>query len=217
MLDIHTVRGSPDLVAAGLTKRGQTVALDAFRSLDGRRRALVTEVEGLKRHRNESSKRIGEIMKSGGDAGALRNEMKALGEKAAAIERALADVEAELDEFLKRLPNLPHESVPAGTTANDNVVARTWGTPRAFDFAPQAHWDLGPRLGILDFERAARMTGARFALLAGDGARLERALINFMLDLHTKEHGYTEVLPPFLVNTTFHSGGYGGIELYMHY
>jgi len=200
MLDIHTVRGSPDLVAAGLTKRGQTVALDAFRSLDGRRRALVTEVEGLKRHRNESSKRIGEIMKSGGDGGALRNEMKALGEKVVAIERDLADVEAELEDFLKRLPNLPHESVPAGTTANDNVVARTWGTPRTFDFAPQAHWDLGPRLGILDFERAARMTGARFALLSGDGARLERALINFMLDLHTKEHGYTEVLPPFLVN-----------------
>jgi seryl-tRNA synthetase len=200
MLDIHIIRGNPDLVEAGLTKRGQTVALDAFRSLDGKRRALVTEVEGLKRHRNESSKRIGEVMKSGGDAGPLRNEMKALGEKVAALERDRADVEAELDEFLKRLPNLPHESVPAGSTADDNVVARTWGTPRTFDFAPQAHWDLGAQLGILDFERAARMTGARFALLSGDGARLERALINFMLDLHTKEHGYTEVLPPFLVN-----------------
>jgi seryl-tRNA synthetase len=200
MLDIQTVRNHPELVAAGLTKRGQAVALDAFRSLDGKRRALLTEVESLKRHRNESSKKIGDVMKSGGDAGALRNEMKSLGEKVAGLERDITDVETELDEFLKRLPNLPHESVPAGTTADDNVVVRTWGTPRAFAFAPQAHWDLGTRLGILDFERAAKMTGARFSLLAGDGARLERALINFMLDLHTKEHGYTEILPPFLVN-----------------
>ncbi len=200
MLDIHVVRGHPELVAAGLTKRGQTVALDAFRTLDERRRTLVTEVEGLKRHRNESSKKVGEVIKGGGDASPLRNEMKALGEKVAALETELAGVEAELDEFLKRLPNLPHESVPAGSTESDNVIVRTWGTPRVFDFAPQAHWDLGPRLGILDFERAAKMTGARFALLTGEGARLERGLINFMLDLHTKEHGYREVLPPFLVN-----------------
>jgi seryl-tRNA synthetase len=200
MLDIHIVRGHPEFVAAGLAKRGQTVALDAFRALDERRRSLVTEVEGLKRHRNESSKKVGEVIKGGGDAGPLRNEMKALGEQVAAFETELTGVEAELDEFLKRLPNLPHESVPAGSTEADNAVVRTWGTPRVFDFAPQAHWDLGPRLGILDFERAAKMTGARFALLAGDGARLERALVNFMLDLHTREHGYKEVLPPFLVN-----------------
>jgi len=200
MLDIQIVRGRPDLVASGLTKRGQTVALDDFRRLDTRRRALVTEAESLKRHRNESSKKIGELMKSGGDAVALRNEMKALGEKVAALERELTEVDAELEEFLKRLPNLPHESVPAGSTAEDNVVMRTWGTPRGFDFPALPHWELGAGLGILDFERAARMTGARFALLTGDGARLERALINFMLDLHTKEHGYTEVLPPFMVN-----------------
>ena len=200
MLDIQTVRNNPDLVAAGLMKRGQAVALDGFRALDGKRRARLTEVESLKRHRNESSKKIGEVMKSGGDAGALRNEMKSVGEKVADLERTITEVESELDEFLKRLPNLPHESVPAGATADDNVVLRVWGTPRTFDFTPQAHWDLGPKLGILDFERAAKMTGARFSILAGDGARLERALINFMLDLHTKEHGYTEVLPPFLVN-----------------
>jgi seryl-tRNA synthetase len=200
MLDIQTLRGNPDLVAAGLAKRGQTVALDAFRSLDERRRALVTEVETLKRRRNESSKTVGELMRGGGDATGLRSEMKALGEKVVALESDLAVVDAELDELLKRIPNIPHESVPAGTSEGDNVVLRTWGTPRAFDFPPLAHWDLGARLGILDFERAARMTGARFALLTGDGARLERALINFMLDLHTKQHGYTEVLPPFLVN-----------------
>ena len=200
MLDIQLVRNRPELVAAGLAKRGQTVALDTLRGLDEKRRALVTEVEQLKRHRNESSKKIGEVMKSGGEATSLRNEMKSLGEKVQAIEGDIAKVEVELDELLKRLPNLPHESVPAGTSEEDNVVVRAWGTPRTFDFPPQPHWDLGGRLGILDFERAARMTGARFALLTGDGARLERALINFMLDLHTKEHGYTEVLPPFMVN-----------------
>ena len=126
--------------------------------------------------------------------------MKSLGEKVAALETEIAAVEAERDELLKRLPNMPHASVPEGTSEADNVVVRTWGTPRVFDFPPRPHWDLGERLGILDFERAARMTGTRFALLSGDGALLERALINFMLDLHTKAHGYTEVLPPFLVN-----------------
>jgi len=200
MLDIQLVRNHPELVAAGLAKRGQSVALDTLLALDEKRRALVTEVEQLKRHRNESSKKIGEVMKGGGDAVAARNEMKSLGDKVAAIEASIAEVEAELEELLKRLPNLPHESVPAGASELDNVVVRTWGTPRAFDFPPLPHWDLGARLGILDFERAARMTGARFALLTGDGARLERALINFMLDLHTKEHAYTEVLPPFMVN-----------------
>jgi len=200
MLDIHVVRNNPELVAAGLTKRGQSVAVDELRTLDTKKRALVTEVDGLKRQRNESSKSIGELMKKGGDAAALRAETKALGDTIAARTKDLEAVEAELDELLKRLPNLPHESVPAGTSESDNVVVRTWGAPRVFDFPVQAHWDLGASLGILDFERASRMTGARFALLTGDGARLERALINFMLDLHTTEHGYTEVLPPFLVN-----------------
>ena len=200
MLDLHFVREHPDRVAAGLAKRGQSMALDELQSLDTKRRALLVEIEGLKRHRNESSKKVGDIMKGGGDATPLRHEMKSLGEKVAALEVESGEIEAALSELLKRLPNMPHESVPAGTTADDNVVARTWGTPRTFAFTPQAHWDLGAALGILDFERAARMTGARFALLTGAGARLERALINFMLDLHTKEHGYTEVLPPFMVN-----------------
>ena len=200
MLDLHFVRDHPDRVAAGLAKRGQTVALDAFRELEGKRRLLLGEMESLKRHRNESSKKIGEIVKGGGDATALRNEMKSVGDKVSAIERDLAGVEESLQDFLKRLPNLPHESVPAGASAEENVEVRRWGTPRTFSFPVQAHWDLGPALGILDFERAAKMTGARFALLTGDGARLERALINFMLDLHTREHGYREVLPPFMVN-----------------
>ncbi|HEX4826478.1 MAG TPA: serine--tRNA ligase [Candidatus Polarisedimenticolaceae bacterium] len=200
MLDLHLLRERPDLVAQGLKKRGQVPALDELQALDAKRRALLVEIEGLKRKRNESSKEIGQIMKSGGDAAALRAEMKAVGEKVATLEAEGTKVEEALAELMKRLPNIPHSSVPEGATENDNAVVRTWGTPRKFDFTPQAHWDLGAALGILDFERAAKMTGARFALLTGPGARLERALINFMLDLHTREHGYTEVLPPFIVN-----------------
>jgi len=202
VLDIHLLRENPDAVAAGLGKRGQTAQLEQLLALDGKRRALLTEVEALKRHRNEASKTIGKMMKDGGDATALRNEMKSLGEKVASIEAEVTETETALQEMMKLLPNLPHESVPAGTSAEDNPVIRTWGAPRKFDFTPQAHWDLGTALGILDFERAAKITGARFALLTGAGATLERALINFMLDLHTREHGYTEVLPPFLVNAT---------------
>jgi seryl-tRNA synthetase len=200
MLDPHLLRERPDDVARALRKRGVTAGLDDFAALDARRRAALTEVEALKRRRNESSKQIGALMKSGGDASALREETKAVGEKIAAMEADLTGIDAEVQRYLERLPNLPHESVPEGAGSEDNAVVRTWGTPRAFDFSPQAHWDLGAALGILDFERAARMTGARFSLLSGAGARLERALINFMLDLHTKEHGYTEVLPPFMVN-----------------
>jgi len=202
VLDIHLLRENPDAVAAGLGKRGQTAQLEQLLALDGKRRALLTEVEALKRHRNEASKTIGKMMKDGGDETALRNEMKSLGEKVASIEAEVTETETALQEMMKLLPNLPHESVPAGTSAEDNPVIRTWGAPRKFDFTPQAHWDLGTALGILDFERAAKITGARFALLTGAGATLERALINFMLDLHTREHGYTEVLPPFLVNAT---------------
>jgi len=202
VLDIHLLRENPDAVAAGLGKRGQTAQLEQLLALDGKRRALLTEVEALKRHRNEASKTIGKMMTDGGDATALRNEMKSLGEKVASIEAEVTETETALQEMMKLLPNLPHESVPAGTSAEDNPVIRTWGAPRKFDFTPQAHWDLGTALGILDFERAAKITGARFALLTGAGATLERALINFMLDLHTREHGYTEVLPPFLVNAT---------------
>ena len=202
MLDPHLLRERPDDVAKALRKRGLTTGLDDYLQLDVKRRAVLTDVEQLKRRRNESSKNIGALMKQGGDATALRQETKELGETIAAKEAELATIDADVQRYVERLPNLPHESVPEGTTADDNKVVRTWGTPRSFDFEPKAHWDLGAALGILDFERAARMTGARFSLLSGDGARLERALINFMLDLHTKEHGYTEVLPPFMVNAT---------------
>jgi seryl-tRNA synthetase len=170
------------------------------RDLDARRRALLVEVEGLKKARNDSSRKIGEVVRAGGDAAAAREEVRRVGERIAELESELTTVQAELQRAVERLPNLPHSSVPEGAGEEDNVVVRTWGEPRTFSFVPQAHWDLGPALGILDFERAARMAGARFALLLGDGARLERALIQFMLDLHGREHGYTEVQPPFLVN-----------------
>ena len=200
MLDLNLVREQYALVAEGLGKRGQGDALLPVRDLDARRRALLVEVEGLKKGRNESSKKIGEVVRAGGDAAGAREEVRRTGERIAQLEGELATVQADLQHAVERLPNLPHASVPLGASEQDNVLVRTWGEPRSFSFEPRAHWDLGPALGILDFERAARMAGARFALLLGDGARLERALIQFMLDLHGREHGYVEVEPPFLVN-----------------
>jgi len=200
MLDLNLVREQYDLVAEGLGKRGQADALLPVRDLDARRRALLVEVEGLKKARNDSSKKIGEVVRAGGDAAAAREAVRRMGERIAQIEGELAAVQADLQHAVERLPNLPHASVPLGTGEQDNVLVRTWGEPPSFSFEAKAHWDLGPALRILDFERAARMAGARFALLLGDGARLERALIQFMLDLHGREHGYVEVEPPLLVN-----------------
>jgi len=201
MLDLNFVRQHLDAVAEALRKRGaEAAAVTPLRDLDARRRRLLVEVEALKKTKNEVSRKIGEIMKAGGDAAALREQTRLAGERIAGLEKDLEAIQDDLQGRLREIPNLPHESVPEGRSSEDNPVARAWGTPRAFDFEPKAHWDLGPALGILDFERAARMTGARFALYMGDGARLERALIQFMLELHTREHGYTEVLPPFLVN-----------------
>jgi seryl-tRNA synthetase len=200
MLDLNLIRQDFDRVDRGLRRRGLTGALEPVRERDARRRALLVEVEALKKERNEASRRIGEVVRSGGDAAAAREEVRRSGERIAALEAELAEVQADLQRVLERLPNVPHDSVPDGAGEHDNVVVRTWGEPPAFSFEPKAHWDLGPALGILDFERAARMAGARFAVLLGDGARLERALIQLMLDLHGREHGYVEVLPPFLVN-----------------
>jgi len=200
MLDLNLVREQYDVVAEGLGKRGQADALLPVRDLDARRRALLVEVEGLKKARNDSSKKIGEVVRGGGNAAAAREEVRRMGERISQIEGELATVQSDLQHAVERLPNLPHASVPLGTGEQDNVLVRTWGEPPSFSFEAKAHWDLGPALRILDFERAARMAGARFALLLGDGARLERALIQFMLDLHGREHGYVEVEPPFLVN-----------------
>jgi len=200
VLDLHFVREHLDEVAEALRARRAKLSLDRFRELDSTRRELLVEVEGLKKERNEKSRSIGKVIQSGGDAESAKAEVREIGARVAGIEQRLESTQAELDAFMRELPNIPHASVPVGESEEDNPVLRSWGEPTRFDFEPQAHWDLGPQLGILDFERAAKVAGARFAFLIGDGALLERALIQFMLDLHTREHGYTELLPPFMVN-----------------
>jgi seryl-tRNA synthetase len=200
MLDLHYVREHLAEVEDALRRRGTERSLDDFRKIDRSRRDLLVEVEDLKKTRNESSKKIGEVIRTGGDAEPLKREVRKIGERISELDARLDTAQRELRELMAELPNLPHPTVPEGKTEADNPVERTWGHPPELDFEPRDHADLGPALGILDFERAAKMTGARFALYVGDGARLERALIQFMLDLQTKEHGYTEVLPPFMVN-----------------
>ncbi len=202
MLDPAFVRDNPELVAARLRSRAldPTADLAALAGLESERRRLLPEVEGLKRDQNVSGEAVARAKKAGEDPSAVFAENKARGGRIKELEAELATIEAKRDELLLTLPNLPHESVPVGASAEDNVEVRKWGTAPTMTFTPKPHWDLGTALGILDFERATRMSGARFAVLMGAGARLERALINFMLDLHTAEHGYREVEPPFLVN-----------------
>jgi len=202
MLDPAYVRDHGEEVRTGLRNRGldPDTILEPFAALDARRKALIPEVEGLKREQNASGEEVARAKKQGLDPSAIFAENKARGQRIKALETELEDVERQRTELLMTVPNLPHASVPVGRTSEDNQEVRRYGTPRAFDFAPKPHWELGAALGILDFERATRMSGARFSVLQGAGARLERALINFMLDLHTREHGYTEFVPPFLVN-----------------
>ena len=200
MLDLRLLREDPGAVAAGLRRRGAESALDPLLVLDARRRERLVEVEALKMTRNVRSREIGGLVKAGDDAARLKEEVRGIGTRIAEIEAELTTIEAGIEARLVELPNLPHASVPNGTSADDNPVVRSWGEAREFPFEPKPHWDLGPALGILDFERATKVAGARFAIAFGDGALLERALMQFMLDLHTGEHGYTEVLPPFLVN-----------------
>jgi seryl-tRNA synthetase len=208
MLSRDLLRDDPEKVRQGLLNRNTNPApLDAWQMLDAERRAALGESEELKRQRNEASRAIGEVKKRGGDAS---EQIAAVGELKGRIEELegrLQTIDPELLAIEHSLPNLPHESVPVGDESA-NRCERTVGTPREFDFEPKAHWDLGPALGILDFERGAKLTGARFTVSFGTGALLERALINLMLDLHTREHGYTEVLPPFIVNdqTLFGTG-----------
>jgi len=200
MLDLNYVRTHTGEVADALRRRGMDLSLDRLGELDRRRRDLLVEVEALKQKRNQSSRQIGQRIKAGEDVAPLKAEMREVGERIGSLEQELGRTDGALGDFMKEIPNLPHETVPEGRSEEDNREERRWGEPREFDFEPRAHWDLGPALGILDFERAAKIAGARFALYLGAGARLERALIQFMLDLHVREHGYTEVLPPFMVN-----------------
>lgn len=201
MHDLSQFRANLDSFAERLRTRGFNLDLEAFRDLDMRRRAAVTESEQLKARRNAESNEINKLRKQGVDTSAEQLKMREIGDRITALDEQVKALDEQFRQELAGIPNLPQESVPLGRSEADNVEVRKWGQPRTFDFEPKAHWDLGPELGILDFERAAKITGARFAVYWGAGARLERALINFMLDVHTRQHGYTEVLPPFLVNS----------------
>jgi len=203
MLDLNFVRDNLPLVEEKLRQRGMDPAavLKDFREVDTLRRQAITEAETSKAQRNKASDEIAKLKKSGQDASGAMAQTKDLREKIQTLEKAAADLDARLRDILAGIPNLPHSSVPIGHSAEQNVEVRKWGTPPNFDFAPKPHWDLGAELGILDLERAVKLTGARFAVYWDLGAKLERALMNFMLDLHTREHGYTEVLPPYLVNS----------------
>src|SRR5574341_1160208 len=203
MLDLAFVRNHLPLLEEKLAQRGldPKQALGDFHSVDGERRQLITEMEQLKARRNRASEEVAKAKKTGGDAAALIEQTRQLREKIEQGESGIGKIEERLQAILASLPNLPHESVPVGKTTEDNAEVRRWGAPPQFDFAPKPHWELGEQLGVLDLERAAKLSGSRFAVYWDLGARMERALANFMLDLHTREHGYTEVLPPFLTNS----------------
>ena len=203
MLDLNFVRENLPLVEEKLRQRGMDpgAVLKDFREVDTKRRHAITEAETSKAQRNKASEEIAKLKKAGQDASAAMAQTKELREKISDLEKTAGELDAQLREILVGIPNLPHASVPVGHSAEDNIEVRSWGSPPQFDFAPKPHWDLGAELGVLDLERAVKLTGARFAVYWDLGAKLERALANFMLDLHTREHGYIEVLPPYLVNS----------------
>ena len=203
MLDLSFVRDNLPLVEEKLRQRGMDPGevLKDFRAIDTERRQAITETETMKARRNRASEEIAPLKKSGQDATALIAETKELREKIQDREKLVTEYEERLQQLLAGIPNLPHQSVPVGKSEADNIEVRQWGSQPTFDFTPKPHWELGEQLGVLDMERATKLTGARFAVYWDLGARLERALANFMLDLHTREHGYTEVLPPYLVNS----------------
>lgn len=200
MLDIKFIRDNLEAVRKSLTDRNSKLDLEELLALDERRRELTTEADELRTLRNRVSKEIGEAARAGGDIEGRRAEMKTVSDKVNALEKEIKTVEEGLDVLLIWVPNIPHESVPVGLDENCNIEMRRWGEPREFTFKPLPHWDVGTALGILDFERGVKIAESRFTLMRGTGALLERALINFMLDLHTREHGYTEIFPPILVN-----------------
>jgi seryl-tRNA synthetase len=203
MLDLSFVREHLEFVEEKVRQRGMDPAtlLKDFRTLDTRRRQAIHQAESLKAQRNRASEEIARLKKSRENATALIEQTKALRQQIQELEKQAEAEDASMRDILATLPNIPHESVPAGRGEHDNMEVRRWGQPPAFDFAPKSHWELGEQLGILDLERAAKLSGARFAIYWDMGAKLERALANFMLDLHTREHGYREVLPPYMVNS----------------
>jgi seryl-tRNA synthetase len=199
--DLSFFRNNLDAIAKRLADRGFALDLEAFRKLDAERRSALAESEQLKARRNAESQEIGKLKKAGQDTAELQQKVRDMADRMTALDQTAEAADNEFRQMMAGVPNTPHESVPTGKSAEDNVEVRRWGAPPQFSFAPKAHWDLGPDLGILDFDRATKITGARFAVYWGMGAKLERALINFMLDVHTRHHGYTEVLPPFMVNS----------------
>jgi seryl-tRNA synthetase len=201
MHDLNYFRDHLDVFAEMARRRGAALDLEGFRALDKERRELITATEALKAQRNRASEEIARLKKAGQNADSLIGEMKAVSERIKAADERITVLNAAQGEVMLTIPNVLDASVPAGRSSEDNVEVRRWGTPPKFDFKPKPHWELGENAGILDLERAVKIAGARFALYRGAGARLERALANFFLDVHTREHGYTEILPPYLVNT----------------
>lgn len=206
MLDLKFIRSNPEAVREGLRLKRVDAPLDELLELDERRRKNLFAVEQLKAERNENSKAVAECKKTGQDASGLIERTRAIGQEIKALDEELAQIEARIQEILLAIPNIPHPSVPEGDSSDDNVEVSRWGEPRDFPFEPLAHWDLGVNLDILDFERAVKISGSRFVVNKGLGARLERALINLMLDLHTSKHGYREVFPPVLINSASMTG-----------
>lgn len=201
MLDVKLLRNNFDEVKQKLQNRGEDLGeFEKFGELDKRRRTLIVETEALKSQRNEVSQEIAKLKREKQDADAKIEEMRVVGDRIKTLDIELREIDEKLDMILMSIPNIPHESTPVGESEDDNVEIRKWGEVRAFDFEPKAHWDLGTDLDILDFENAAKVTGSRFVFYKKLGARLERALINFMMDLHSNEHGYEEMLPPYMVN-----------------
>lgn len=201
MHDLSYFRENLDVFADMAKKRGITLDLDGFRALDKERREAITANEQRKAQRNKASDEIARLKKEKQNADAIIAEMKHVSELIKQTDEKVAELDARQREFLLTIPNVPHSSVPTGTSSADNVEARRWGAPPKFDFQPKPHWEIGEKTGILDFESAIKIAGSRFAVYKGWGARLERAIANFFLDVHTREHGYTEILPPFLVNS----------------
>ncbi len=206
MLDLGYVREHLDVIEKMARDRGIALDLAPFRQIDTERRQLITSTERLKAERNKASDEIVRLKKSGQDASAILARMKEVSEQIKRADERVAELDERLKQFLLNIPNVPHRSVPVGKGPADNVEVRRWGSPPKFDFAPRPHWEIGEAAGILDFESAVKIAGSRFAVYKGFGARLERALANFFLDVHTREHGYTEVLPPFIVNTASLTG-----------
>lgn len=206
MLDIKRIRLNTEEVKKGLAKRSGEYDIDKIVELDENRRQILVKVEEMKARQNQVSKEVPKLKKEGKDATEVLNEMKELSQKIKDFDVAVKEIENKLNNMLLRIPNVPNPNIAIGTSDEDNVEIRKWGEPRKFDFEHKAHWDMGTNLDILDFERASKITGARFTIFKGLGAKLERAIINFMLNLHTNEHGYTEISPPFMVNRASMTG-----------